>query len=362
MESIKVLNLSAEQKTIILEMWNSRPTNPPSIVEMTKAAFPDLQKIDARTWQYRAVKEFIATRQLVVKTTDVIETKTLTPENKEFLLNNCDKMRVIEMAKTLWGDIEWNDTKIRDIHSFLREHPEKELFEAPEDAKQELEKYKPPRNRKQALERVNKYILDCISYDEAEKNTKTQKYLDSLITFTHMYRFMMLMNDFRREKDRGLFESSYIRYVWDKPDLTEEELDMICNLCLDIVYYTNGQEELEALKTYRDNSAEENGAAGFRQALTDAIADIRKSMDENHKRQAKAVENLQGKRNERIETKHKETGSLLPLIESWREEKQRERWLVLLKANEGNVRAEIQKMDTLDSIIAEVYGLDKDNF
>ena len=58
------------------------------------------------------------------------------------------------------------------------------------------------------------------------------------------------------KSDRELFEGSYVRYVWIKDDLQQEELDLYINLCTDIVNLTNMQVELNDLIAMRTQCAE----------------------------------------------------------------------------------------------------------
>ena len=60
---MKDIELTDGQKEKILEEWNSRPENPPSLLELIRVAYPDSQ-FDGRSKQGRAVKEFLATRKL----------------------------------------------------------------------------------------------------------------------------------------------------------------------------------------------------------------------------------------------------------------------------------------------------------
>ena len=41
----------------------------------------------------------------------------------------------------------------------------------------------------------------------------------------HTFRFLHQIGTYNIETDRELFESSFVRYTWDKPDLTQEEVD-----------------------------------------------------------------------------------------------------------------------------------------
>ena len=55
--------LTEEQEQTILNEWNSRPDSPPSLLELINLAFPD-QNLDGRTKEGRAVKEFLASREI----------------------------------------------------------------------------------------------------------------------------------------------------------------------------------------------------------------------------------------------------------------------------------------------------------
>ena len=55
--------LTEEQEQIILNEWNSRPDSPPSLLELINLTFPD-EGLDGRTKEGRAVKEFLASRDI----------------------------------------------------------------------------------------------------------------------------------------------------------------------------------------------------------------------------------------------------------------------------------------------------------
>jgi len=56
--------LTEEQKAKILEEWNSREENPPSLLELIRLTFPDKPNIDGRSKEGRSVKDFLASRDL----------------------------------------------------------------------------------------------------------------------------------------------------------------------------------------------------------------------------------------------------------------------------------------------------------
>ena len=54
--------LTQEQQKEIVEEWNSRPDDPPSLLELIRVAYPN-QNIDGRSREGKAVKTFLATRK-----------------------------------------------------------------------------------------------------------------------------------------------------------------------------------------------------------------------------------------------------------------------------------------------------------
>ena len=54
------MKLSEQQQESILREWNDRPDDPPSLLTLTKIAFPDLEKVDGRCKEGKLVKVFLA--------------------------------------------------------------------------------------------------------------------------------------------------------------------------------------------------------------------------------------------------------------------------------------------------------------
>jgi len=51
-----------------------------------------------------------------------------------------------------------------------------------------------------------------------------------LINYLHTYRFIRQMNSFDKAEDRNSCEDAFVRYTYDKPDLTQEEIDQYIEL------------------------------------------------------------------------------------------------------------------------------------
>ena len=105
-EPLVEIVLTEEQKKIIIDLWRNVPKDePPSLKELTLAAFPGLE-FDGRSKQGKAVREFLATFGISPKRNvhEKIGKFELSVAEKEFIQNNLDIMKNLEISKTLWGD------------------------------------------------------------------------------------------------------------------------------------------------------------------------------------------------------------------------------------------------------------------
>ena len=96
--------LTEEQQLNLLNEWNNRPDNPPSLVELVQLAF-GRDDLDGRSKEGKAVKEFLASRQIKPKKSHEYQAKgllELSLEHKEYISNNCHTMTGLEMARILF--------------------------------------------------------------------------------------------------------------------------------------------------------------------------------------------------------------------------------------------------------------------
>ena len=87
--------LNEDQKALIISTWNEKKENPPSLQELTQLVFPEIPNIDGRSLYGKAVKKFLASRDLKVKTKSEYTPKDrteFTQEQKDFLTNNANLM------------------------------------------------------------------------------------------------------------------------------------------------------------------------------------------------------------------------------------------------------------------------------
>lgn len=355
--------LSPEEKVRILGLVNSNPTNIPSIKELTNIVFPN-KGLDGRSNEAKSIKEYLATLNIKTKSSfDPKYTKTinLTDEQKLYIRNNATTMSITEMGRALFNkeNICRINLEYKLIQEFLNTNKIKP-FELNQQINTNGERFI-PKTLDQAARRVNKYARNAIDIKNVKKDTRLQNCLQSLIKYCHTPRYGLLMNTLADGIDVDLFESSFIRYTWDKPDLMEEEVDTYLNLCCDIVNYTKMQREVERLVEMRDQCLDDSEGRRLSMGLVAAMGELYKEMDNNQKRQNAALKALNGTRNERMEGQRTKA-SFAHIVEAWREKQKRDRMLAIADRRRQINKEEVNRLDTLDSLKIEIFGLNQESF
>ena len=157
--------LTEEQEQTILNEWNSRPDSPPSLLELINLAFPD-QNLDGRTKEGRAVKEFLASREIKARASHEYQPKEkieLSEEDKTFAKNNVEFMSSVEISRIIFKNPELTNLnrEARVVADFIKSLDEDRVFENPNEVPSE--EYKPPKTFDKTLYRVNKYTNNSIN-------------------------------------------------------------------------------------------------------------------------------------------------------------------------------------------------------
>jgi hypothetical protein len=354
------ITLSDEQKLKILKAFNeATDDSPPSLKKMTEDCFGKC--LDGRSKEGKAIKDFLLSRQLKAKAAHEYVKKTeaiaLDSDQKVFIAENADTKKPLQITRELF----LNDA-LSPLSSEFRVVNEYYLTLDPkvrgiaQDAEEPKEKeYKPPKTEEQAIARVNKYVLNGID----PKNLKRgqQERLKALVKFMHIHRFIIIMGQYSAE-DRELFESSFVRFVNDKPDLSEEELDLYLNLCGDIVNHKKLQKELNSLSDIRDEKLENKDSISG--ALVDQIGRMYSELDSNLKRQKQTLEDLNGKRSKRLELQQKDNESIINLISLWMDKYDRDRLIALADKRKEALKLEVERLSDMAAVKAEIFGLSEE--
>jgi hypothetical protein len=352
--------LTEEQQLKLLNEWNNRPENPPSLVELVKLAF-DRDDLDGRSKEGKAVKNFLASRQIKPKKSHEYQAKgllELSLDQKEYISNNCHTMTGIEMAKILFKNDKLTNLsqETRSILEYMKTIPSNIKFNNSENENASTEEYRPPKSEERMIAKINRYILDGV--DKNKLTHKNKQEINSLIGYMNTYRFSHQINLYDDEKDRDLFESSFVRYTYDKSDLTQEEVDQYIVLSTEVVISSNIQQTINVLQNQIDLAIQEDGKIPM--TLVEASNTARKEYNDCVNRQQKLLNDLKVKRSERLSKQVKETASIINLVQMWKEEESRAKLIKMAEMRKKVVEKEIDRLSSMEEIKSKILGISRD--
>lgn len=348
--------LTNEEKKKVLDSWNSGEK---SLKNLIKAAVGD--GVDGRSKKGIAVKKYLSALSYKAVPAQTYQKKTdafaLSDSNKEYIRAHSATSRPLELTREIFNNQSLTNlsTEARAVTAFYNTLDPNLRFVkdvAEDTAPQE---YRPPKTHAHAIARVNRYVLNGI--DPNKITQKEELMMTALIRHLHVHRLIYMMNEFNSVRDRELFESSFIRFIYDKPDLTEEDLDSYMNLCADIVNHTAMQRNLEVLKETQENCIATDGKIPM--AVVEAISNCYTAMDGNLKRQKGVLESLQTKRSERLKSRIKENASVVQLVDLWKDEIKRQQFIKLADVRKQKLKDEVNNLETMDELRFQLWGVGK---
>ena len=353
--------LTEEQQLNLLNEWNNRADNPPSLTELVKLAF-GRDDLDGRSKEGKAVKQFLAARQIKPRKSHEYQAKgliELTEDQKEYISNNCATMTGIEIAKILFKNESLTNLcqETRSVLDYMKTIPSniKYLNDVNENTATEI--YKAPRSEERMVVKINKYILDGI--DKEKITPRQKKEVNSLIGYMNTYRFTHQINLYSDENDRDLFESSFLRYTYDKSDLTQEEVDQYIVLATEVVISSTIQQTITALQNQIDLATQEDGRIPM--AIVEASSTARKEYNDCVNRQQKLLNDLKVKRSDRLSKQIKDNASILNLVEMWKQEESRKKLLKMADLRKAIVKTEINRLDSMDELKCKILGISEED-
>ena len=361
------LSISENRQQLIIDEWNSRPQSPPSLKEMVQLAFPHAEEKlqDGRSKYGKCLKAFLASRNIKAKPAHEYvaarEDVSLTDEMKEFIMNNGHVMNDLEMAKILFDDRTLTNLhkEVRVVAEFRKENniqqsniPAAALNNVP------MEEYKPPRTMNLAIARINKYVLNGINKDKITSRQRAE--IEGLINYIHTYRFLHQISNYENQIDRDLFESSFVRYTYNKSDLTQEEVDQYIVLASEVVIASNIQRRVEHLQGLLDDVAEDTDGRRISMSLVEAIGKAQNDYHQSVGRQNKLLSDLKEKRSDRLKNQIKENASIINLVQMWKEEESRNKLIQLAELRKKIVKSEIDNLSSMDEVKARILGISPD--
>jgi len=346
------LRLTDEQKEQIQNEFEKNP----DLKHITQKVFDD-ESLDGRSKEGRAVRSFLANSNLEYTTSlvDRVEEIELTREQKEFLMSdNVERgMNALEAARLAFKDREIQplSQQHRTVMEFLRRY-RPEVVDDNEMITND--KWSPPKSISRAIKKVNDWA-GC-KFDEITIQTKQKKMMEKLLFYLKSPRFVHFINQYSTIADRDLFESEFVRTVWDKPDLTNDELNLYITVCTNYVRQKHIQQRIDKLNTMLNDTDNERDLT---LRLTELIKATSEELNQCEKRIESLTKDLNGSRQARLKARGEQNGSIAALVEAFQEKEERDRMILMAEMQNKLIEEEADRLETMDEYKARILGISK---
>ncbi len=346
------MKLTEEQQNFIRENYMLIS----DLIELTRQVFND-NTLDGRTKEGRAVRKYLVDNDLEYKTTEKQKKEDITfsQEQKEFIVQYAKEgMSAYEISKIIFPDINiTNLTKeVTEVAKFIEDIDQKLLHP---DESAISSQYFAPKSVSRVIKKINDYCQEEL--EEKQLNRQDLDNIESTTKFLSAPRFIQVINTYSAMDDRNLFEAEYIRSVWDKPDLTSDELNLYINVCMDYIHLKNISKAIDKLNRMFEECEDQRD-------MTVRLAELLKTKSEEYnqceKRQETLIARLNGDRKERIKNKHKDNASILSLVRVFQNETDRKRMVEMAEKQKLLINQEADELERMDIWKARVLGISKD--
>ena len=354
------LELSDTQKLAILKAWENNYDNPPSIEELCDIAWPG-KGFKGIHKEGRIIKKFLTEHDLTPKTKTVYEKKAtieLTNEQKEYIEKNGANMKNHEIAQIIFerNFLTATSMESKAVGIYKEELRKQGVIRFDANNEEITDKYTAPNTFDRCCARINKYV-DNSNFNFKTLSAQQKKSCQSLMSYLNSYTFNHQANSYSMTEDRDLFESVFISYCYDKPDLTREEVDKMIIIATEKVIAANKLKNIELLQTEQKRQLQEENKIALN--IIEAINVQNQEYNGSVKRQQSLYNDLTEKRSERLKGKLKETASVLNLIELWKFEETRNKMIKIANQRKEKLKEEIDRLSNMDDLIGIIAGLDK---
>jgi hypothetical protein len=358
--------LNENHKSRIYEILNKNPEA--TLTEITAFVYEN-KNIDTRSKQGREIKKFIIDNNIEYKSRSVYQREriSLTEDQKEFIKNNFKDQHYLDIAKLIFKkELTHLSLESKEVSKYINLLKSKEensfeqidyIPEEKQDNDNIITEYFPPRRLDQTVARINRYLnlnwtleLKAIQLKQAES---LQRYLN---TFSFCYQ----INTYKREDDRKLFEDAFIRYTYNKEDLSQEELDQFITLCTEVVTASTILQQVEELRQMLRQSSEEDEGRNIKMQLNEAINNLQTEYNQCRGRQNKLYKSLVDDRSKKLQERKEENASILNLVQAWKDEEKRKSIINLAEAQKQNLEQEAKRLSSMDELKAIIKGIDID--
>jgi hypothetical protein len=363
-EDEKLFELNEFQKDFIKKNWDKL-----NLKELVIKVTSD-PKQTGLTKEGRAIKQYILSLDpnAKIKTTkyeaknEIIE---LDENQKLFIKNNLNKMRWVEMAQMIFSEpsITPLHKEAIAVHDYVNTLDPKAI--ADDEKRPEDIEYKPPGTINTLVSRVNKYRRKykdgkVSGLDRDNLKPYEQKNLQALMGYLDTDRFIQQASKYIRIQDRELFESSFIRFCYDKYDLLEEEVDNYISLCAETVTISQIEKTIQLLEIKTEEMLKSDDKQKFSQNFVEMIDAQRERLNQSKKAYQALMDKLVGARSKRMEDRMTQNATILNLVEAVKSEEKRIQLLKIAEKQKLLEEGEVDQLSSMDHVVALIAGVTKE--
>jgi len=343
--------LTGEMKVFIDKNWTSM-----DLMEMTRHVFKN-DNLKGSSREGRIVRDYLVAKGFQYKTTKEPKREvTLTEENKEFIMQYAREMKPYEIARVVFKDekLQPSSKEALTVQTFIKSSSPTLLKKDDEYTDDE---YTPPKTFRKAFERIKE--LTGLNVEEEKINVKTRKCVEKCLEFTQAPRFVQTVTNLKNISERAIFESEFIRSVWDKPDLTTDEINLYISLTNEYVIQDRLHRIMGKLNMLLEGVTEDKDGK-ISMALSDSIKGKSEELHRSLSRQQDFTTLLTGKRANRLQAQIQRQKSLVSLVEAMRDEDDRKAALRFANMRKKKVEDELTRLENEDEWNARIFGISKE--
>ena len=179
---------------------------------------------------------------------------------------------------------------------------------------------------------------------------------EKLLFYLKSPRFVHFINQYSTIADRDLFESEFVRTVWDKPDLTNDELNLYITVCTNYVRQKHIQQRIDRLNNMLNDTDNERDIT---LRLTELIKATSEELNQCEKRIESLTKDLNGSRQARLKARGEQNGSIAALVEAFQEKEERDRMIMMAEMQNKLIEEEADRLESMDDYKARILGISK---
>lgn len=237
------------------------------------------------------------------------------------------------------------------VHKYIKDNHSDFLVET-ESATNE--KYSVPRSLNTVVEKVNKWCGQNIVKDKL--TLQHRKFLEKLLTYLASPRFIQNYDSYRSAADKELFEAEFVRSIWDKPDLTIDEINLYVNVCMDYINLKQIDNKKNKINEIFNDTQEQKDLTI---RLTETLKTISEEYNQCAQRIDRSLQKLNGERAKRIDNHQQKNASIINLVELFQDEQERKMMIRIADLQSRAVADEADRLENMSSWKARILGISK---